>query len=184
MGLFGKIFHLFLSRYIEYAKMYRLNLSNYSFDSVLKENNNFIFKMLDKNDFNKLSYLYQNNHDKLESVKSRLNSGNYLCFSYMDNENKVIVYARWICKKQYYSYVLRKELQFKENQALTLDSWTHPKYRGLGLHRNMNIEMLNWLKENTAIKEVYMLIKCFIPHLKKIPIQLGYKPIKTYFHLK
>ena len=91
---------------------------------------------------------------------------------------------RQICKKQYYSDLLRKELQFKENQALTLDSWTHPNYRGLGLHRNMNIQMLNWLKQNTAITEVYMLIKCFIPHLTKIPIQLGYQPIKTYFHLK
>tara|TARA_B110000003_G_scaffold269487_1_gene300570 strand:- start:226 stop:780 length:555 start_codon:yes stop_codon:yes gene_type:complete len=184
MGLFGKIFHRFLSPYIEYAKIYRLNLNNYSVDFGLNDNNNFIFTMPAKNDFNKFSFLYQNNHDKLETIKNRLNSVDYLCFSYMDNKNKVIVYARWICKKQYYSDLLRKELQFKENQALTLDSWTHPNYRGLGLHRNMNIQMLNWLKQNTAITEVYMLIKCFIPHLTKIPIQLGYQPIKTYFHLK
>ena len=184
MRFLDKIFHRFLSQYIECATIYSLKLNYYSVDLVLKENNNFIFKMLDKNDFDKLSYLYQNNHEKLNVVKNRLNSENYLCFSYMDNKNKVIVYARWICKKKYYSDTLRKELEFRENQALTLDSWTHPNYRGLGLHRNMNIEMLNWLKQSTGITEVYMVIKCFIPFLTKIPIQLGYKPIKTYFYLK
>ena len=184
MGLLGKIFHRFLSQYIECAKMYRLDLNNYSANFKLKEINNFLFKILDKNDIDKLIYLYQNNHNKLKIVKDRLNSGNYLCFSYMDTENNVIVHSRWICKREYYSDVLRKKLQFKQNQVLTLDSWTHPNYRGLGLHRNMNIMMLNWIKQNTNIKQVYMIIKIFNPHLKKIPLKLGYKPIKTYLHLK
>tara|TARA_Y100001958_G_C21247945_1_gene579981 strand:- start:2785 stop:3339 length:555 start_codon:yes stop_codon:yes gene_type:complete len=184
MGLLGKIFHRFLSKYIECARMYKINLNTYTNDFKLKDKHNFTFKMLDKNEFEKLSYLYQNDYEKLKIVNNRLNSGNYLCFSYIDNENKVIVYARWICKKEYYSDILREKLHFKENQALTLDSWTHPNYRGLGLHRNMNIKMLNWIKENTDITEVYMVIKIFIPHIKKIAVELGYKPIKTYFHFK
>ena len=184
MGLLDKIYHRFLSQYIEGATMYRLKLNYYSADIRLTDNNKFIFIMPDKNDFDKLSYLYQNNHEKLNVVKNRLNSENYLCFSYMDNKNKVIVYSRWVCKKEYYSDVLRKKLKFKENQVLTLDSWTHPNYRGLGLHRNMNIMMLKWIKQNTDVTEVFMLIKFFIPHLTKIACQIGYKPIKRYFHLK
>jgi hypothetical protein len=184
MGLFGKIYHRFFSQYIEGASMYRLKLNSYSADLRLNDNNNFIFSMPAKNDFNKFSFLYQNNHDKLEIIKNRLNSVNYLCFSYMDKKNKVIVYARWICKKEYYSYVFRKKLKFKENQVLTLDSWTHPNYRGIGLHRNMNIEMLNWIKQNTDVTEVFMVIKIFTPHLKKLACQLGYKRIKRYFHFK
>jgi hypothetical protein len=44
--------------------------------------------------------------------------------------------------------------------------------------------MLQWLKANTSIRYVYMVILMFIPHLTKIPLELGYKPIESIFYYK
>ena len=67
---------------------------------------------------------------------------------------------------------------------LTLDSLCKPSYRGQHLHRDMNIEMLNWLKLQQEYRYVYMVIKSFIPYLTKYPKSLGYRRILTKVRYK
>lgn len=184
MQLIHKIYHRFLAGYIECARVYRISLADYSIISNFVNNDRFVFKILDNDDYEKCVYLYEGNQEKLKLIKNRLNSEKYLGFSYVNCESNAVVYCRWICRDNFYSEVIRKELQLDEFQVLTLDSWTHPKSRGLGLHRNMNIEMLNWLKENSPFTEVYMIIKCFLPHLTKIPKQLGYLSVSVHYNWK
>lgn len=182
MNFLYKVYHRFLSPHIECARLYRLDLTKYEVKINYAAFDNFVFEMPDVSCFEQLIEHYQNKASKLQIISNRFSSGNYLCFAFRDTSSNKIAYTRWICKNSYYSETLRQELKFQENEVLTLDSWTHPDYRGLGLHRKMNIEMLNWLKQNTDTKTVFMIIKCFIPHLTKIPKELGYKPIKTHLH--
>ena len=79
---------------------------------------------------------------------------------------------------------MKKELHLKVDEIFTLNSYTHPKHRKKGLHREMNVRMLNYLMQNTAYKRVYMAIHCFFKHLTKIPKELGYKPIETRISFK
>jgi hypothetical protein len=117
-------------------------------------------------------------------IQNRFETGNFICFAYKEKGTNRLAYARWLCTKQFFSEVLKKELLFAENEALTLDSFTHPDFRKLGLHRNMNILMLQWIKRHTSIQYVFLVIKCFIPHLTKYPQQLGYKSIESVFYYK
>lgn len=184
MKILYKVYHRFVSPHIECARLYKLDLSKYLAKWATVNNTDFSFILPGKEAMSAFAEIYQQSEKKMETIHNRFDSGNYTCFAYQDTSNGRLAYTRWVCKKNFYSDTLRRELTFKEDEVLTLDSWTHPDYRGLGLHRNMNIEMLNWLKENTQTKSVFMVIKCFIPHLTKIPMDLGYKPIQTYIHLK
>jgi hypothetical protein len=116
---------------------------------------------------------------KIDRVMERFESGGYICFAFIDTKTNLIGYTRWICKHQFRSDTLGEMLKFKESEVLTLDSYTPPCYRGKGLHRAMNIEMLNWLKQETDFQAVYMVILAFLFHLSKIATALGYKRIYT-----
>ena len=128
--------------------------------------------------------LYDGDPIKMKIIETRVKSSDYICFAYRDDATGNIAYSRWLCKNHFHSETMRKQLNFSQQEALTLDSYTHPGYRKLGLHRKMNIYMLQWLKEQTGIRYIYMVIRCSIPHLTKIPRQLGYRPIERVFYYK
>lgn len=177
----SKLYYNSLGRFIESASLYKLNLELYQPLERPKIGHQYDFLAVDKmNDL--FEKLYEQSPGKLDVVKHRFPSGDYICFAYVDKDSESIAYARWLCKGSFYSATLRKELVFGRDEALTLDSYTHPSYRGQGLHRAMNIQMLNWLKNNTDYRYIFMVIKSFLPHLTKYPIILGYRKQYTRVH--
>ena len=180
----SSVYHKYIGRVIECARLYRLDINLYSKQDVSISNHQFKFFLATVDNLEQLIKRYDKTKGKADVVQQRFASGNYTCFAYEDTENAKIAYTRWLCKNEFYSDLLKMNFSFSKHEVLTLDSYTDPSYRKLGLHHAMNIEMLNWLKDNSDTKYVYMIIKCFIPHLTKIPLELGYKPVKTRIYLK
>lgn len=181
---FSKFWFFTIERFFECSKLYKVSLI--SFDKSLPENklDDFEFCLPVKKDLNLLETLYKGNENKIKSIGKIITDPNYICFAYKDKITGEIAYTRWVCINYFYSTVLKTDLIFQFDEAITLDSYTHPNYRYKGLHYKMNIQMLKWLKLNTNIREVFMVIKCFLPHLTKIPLQLGYKPVRKVFYYK
>jgi hypothetical protein len=171
-------------RFFECAKLYKIDLSEINYLSKKSISDDIEFFLPEKKDLPLFHSIYESNNKKLKNVEKLLSEYNYKCFAYFNKKENIIVYTRWICTDYYFSSVLNQEMHFSKNEALTLDSFSHVSYRNCGLHHNMNIDMLQWLKKNTKINTVYMIIKCFLPHLSKVPVQLGYKKIKTVFFYK
>ncbi|MCF8275070.1 MAG: hypothetical protein K9I95_14690 [Flavobacteriaceae bacterium] len=180
----SKIYYYTLGRICECAKLYRIDLHNFESTTDFESFDNFSFFMPGKTEMPLIERLYASNSVKIELIERRFGSDDYLCFAYRDNILGHLAYVRWICKNSFYSETMRRQLSFSENEALTLDSYSHPDYRKKGLHLKMNVFMLQWIKRNTEIRYVYMVIRCFIPHLTKIPIELGYKSITKSFYYK
>jgi hypothetical protein len=180
----SKLYYSTFGLFFQGARLYLIDLNSFICDSKPIDNNQFKFYMPTEHDLVLFTKLYENVPEKCNILIETFKSGNYLCFAYQDIANNRLAYARWVCKKEYFSDAMRKQLNFKPNEALTLDSYTHPDYRFAGLHKNMNIQMLQWLKINTQIRYVYMVILMFIPHLTKIPLELGYRPIESTFYYK
>ena len=180
----SSLYHKYIGRIIECARLYRLDLSLYRTRDVPLLHHHFKFFLPAVDNLEKLIERYGKTKGKADLVQKRFASGNYTCYAYEDTEKAKIAYTRWVCKNVFYSDLLKMSFSFSENEVLTLDSYTEPSYRKMGLHHAMNIEMLNWLKDNTETRYVFMIIKCFIPHLTKIPLELGYRPVKTRIYLK
>ena len=183
--IISKLYYNTFGRFIICVKLYCNDLHEFNSNEKLEQYENFQFIIPTEKELFLLEKIYESNSIKLKIINDRIKRGNYICFAYQDKNNGNIAYTRWLCMNTFYSDTLRKQFSFSANEALTLDSYTHPDYRYRGLHKNMNILMLKWIKENTEIQHVYMVIKCFIPHLTKIPKELGYKPIeKTTYYKK
>ena len=179
----SKQYHNTFGRFFECAKLYRTDLYDFKQKIEFERVGNFSFFMPGKNEMTLFNRFYGNSI-KMKIIEKRVESDDYLCFAYRDDKTGEIAYARWLCKNQFYSDTMRKQLYFETDEAFTLDSYTHPDYRYLGLHKKMNILILQWIKSNTEIRWVYMVIKCLLPHLTKIPRQLGYKPIEKILYYK
>lgn len=178
------LYHKSIGRLLECVRLYRLNLTGYAKLDVPVISEGFEFMLPDISNIEQLRVHYQAIPGKIDRVIKRLESDDYRCFAYMESGNGQIAYTRWLCYREFFSAELRETLRFSDKEVLTLDSYTAPDYRHSGLHHAMNIAMLNWLKDNTGIQFVYMVIKCFIPHLTKIPLELGYRPISTKVYTK
>lgn len=177
------LYHKTFGRFIMCASLYRLNLEEYVVREIEIDYEIYSFELLENFDGRMVAH-YEERPGHSNIAKARLDSGDYLCFAYVDKGKNNIAYTRWICKKHFYSDVLKMELIFKENELLTLDSYTPPDYRGRGLHKAMNIEMLNWIKSDGEYEYVYMVIKCLVFYLSKIANMLGYKRITTKLYYK
>ena len=122
--------------------------------------------------------------DYIEIINKRIENGSYWCYLFIHDDTKQVAYTRWTCYNFFYSDPLKKELKFEDNEIFTLNSFTHPDHRMKGLHREVNIRMLNYLMFNTNYTRVYMIINCFLKHLTRIPLELGYKPVYTKLQFK
>lgn len=178
------IYYNTIGRLFEGAKYYKLDLSKFNNTEEYQSFGDFKFFMPTWNDLALFEKLYELKPDRIKDVEERFASGKYICFAYLEIITGRLAYTRWICLNEFYSSAMRKTFKYSGQEAITLDSYTHPDYRNLGLHRKMNIAMLTWLKANTSIRSVYMVILMFIPYLTKIPIALGYKPIECTFYYK
>lgn len=181
---FGKIYNYTLGRFFECAKLYRINLNEFDQHVKSDKDDQITFFMPSKNEMSLFYKLHDKNLIKMKIIGYRMESDDYLCFAFKDKNRDKIVYTRWLCKNKFYSDAMSKHLTFSDDEAITLDSYTHPNYRYKGLHKKMNLLMLQWIKSNTEIRYVYMVIKCFLPHLTKIPLQLGYKAVERSVYYK
>lgn len=179
----SRIYYYTIGRFIEAGSLYRIDLEHYQLLPCSINRDKYEFFVTDKYILG-LDKHYEQVKGKNLLVIQNFETGKYLCFAYLDKQNQEIAYTRWICKNEFYSDVLNKQLIFKPNEILTLDSYTKPGYRGQHLHRDMNIEMLNWLKLQQEYRYVYMVIKSFIPYLTKYPKSLGYRRILTKVRYK
>lgn len=179
-----KLYYSSIGLFFQGSKLYKLDLNDFRSEENFESFSNFQFYIPTENDITLLTELYKNLPGKIDIVKKMFESGNFKCFSYIDKRSNRLAYTRWICTNEYHSEALKKKISLKADEALTLDSYTHPDYRFHGLHRKMNILMIQWLKANTSIRYVYMVILMFIPHLTKIPLELGYKPVESTFYYK
>ncbi len=182
--MFELFYHNTVGLFFQAAKLYRIDLNHFDSKEELEQFNNFKFYMPVEKDLELFEKMNELIPGKLDIIKKRFESGNYYCFAYQDTTNNRLAYTRWLCKNTFYSEALRRQLDFRSDEAITLDSYTHPDYRYSGLHKNINIIMLQWLKANTPIRYVNMVILMFIPHLTKIPLELGYKSISHTFYYK
>lgn len=177
----SRIYYYTLGRFIDAACLYKLDLKEYQIKPCTINREQYEFIVTDQY-LAGLEDHYNEAKHKIEQAKEKFESGNYICLIYLNRQNQEIAYTRWLCKNEFYSSALHQMLYFNEDEIFTLDSYTKPSYRGHYLHRDMNIEMLNWLKSNQEYRYVYMVIKWFMPYLEKYPKLLGYKKIKTKVH--
>jgi len=146
-----------------------------------KELTGFDFMLPDKSYFDDLMILYEGSGGNyFEVLTNRFKQPNiYKCFAFQHKESKMIAYARWMCYREFYSDKINETLHFKDNEALTLNSYTFPEFRKMGLHKEMNSRMLNYVYNHHGIRRVYVLINCFMPHLSKVVKRLGYRRTRT-----
>lgn len=86
---------------------------------------------------------------KLNIIKERFqDSRNYKAFGIVLNGE--LIYSCWICRKELIlSYGIRLPM---EEDALFLDDYCSPKYRGRGIHSMMNKFRLTYLRNNNMNK--------------------------------
>lgn len=177
LQMLSSMYHETAGRFIICSRLYKLDLSDYTIRPVALDKQTYKLSFPTIEDLNKLEDHYKDVHGKIGIVRDRFNSGDYICIAYEDLNSNSIAYTRWLCFHRFFSSDFGHLFEFGTNEVFTLDSYTAPQFRKLGLHHQMNIEMLNWLKQDMNIEFVYMVIRCFIPHLAKIPMELGYRPI-------
>lgn len=175
----------FINRFFEFADYYKLDLDEIHLFRNKNKFKKFEFILAPKEMYSKIiDFNYSRGEAYVKIVKDRLSSSIDSCFIVIDRKKNKIAYTRWLRIDTFYSSVLNEHLKFNDNEALTYDSYTSIEYRGQGLHKQMNIEMLYYIKNNTKIKKVYIIIKWFYPYLHKIVKNIGYKKIKTEFYYK
>jgi hypothetical protein len=142
-----------------------------------KEIAGFIFRPLGAADIPAVGELCLSRSDKyFESYRQKLlTPERNIGFAFIDTATQRIAYTRWVLLDHFFSDIIHLRRELKKDEALTLDSYTHPDYRFRGLHREANARMLNWLKRERDIRRVYAVERWFNPHIKKVTRSLGYR---------
>jgi predicted GNAT family acetyltransferase len=152
-----------------------------------KDLSDYSFKVINKNnelEKHKTRIAQERGDEYIDLISRRINNGTYWCYVFIHNESGKYAYTRWTCSNNFYSESMNLNLNLKDDEIFTLNSYTHPQFRKQGLHREMNTKMLNYIRDNTKCSKVYMVIRCFLPHLEKIPRSLGYFPVKRSIYYK
>jgi hypothetical protein len=176
-----------LTRLLVKVDLYKINIETYqTFD--IKYFTKFEFLMItDMDGFSLLDkILTERGLHFREVVENRLQSGNYICFLYKNVNSNEAVYYRWLTNVSFFHGALRENLILDSDHAFTLDSYTSVQYRGLGLHKQMNKQMLNFCKNNLKLKSVRMVIyrgKAYL-HLHKTVQELGYELEKSKTYIR
>ena len=164
----SNIYYKSIGRFLTYWKLHCLDLDEFSEKVINYEIDNFSFFIPEQKEINLFKKLYEKQDNKFIEAKKRLETNNYFCFAYRDNNTGNIASAHWLVTKCLQNKILRKDMVFKDDEAMTMDSYTHPDYRRRGLHKNMNICMLHWIKENTNIRYIYSVFRCCLTYTEKI----------------
>lgn len=83
------------------------------------------------------SSLTELSEEKLNLIKKRFNSGNYVAYGeFIDGK---LAYSTWISFKNFSIQIVDKIVQLNDDEAVLEDSYCHPYYRGRGLHSMYNM---------------------------------------------
>lgn len=117
---------------------------------------------------------------KLELIKNRLNSGNYVSFGIIFKNR--LVYSCWICRK---NIIMpnSKIFKLKVNEGLLEDAYCHQDFRGKGYHSKMNLFRIRFLLDEGRFKIYVLIVSENIPALKS-QIKSGFVINKKLFFLK
>lgn len=118
--------------------------------------------------------------NKLEQIKNRLNSGNYVSFGIISKNR--LVYSCWVCKS---SIILpnSKIIKLKANEGLLEDAYCHQDFRGQGYHSKMNLYRIRFLINEGRFKIYVLVISENTPAFKS-QIKSGFIINKKMFFLK
>lgn len=143
----------------------------------------FALKILTNiNDISNLQLVIEERGAEYKKIlEERLSSKKFICFSFMDDLNNNVAYTRWLRTDSFTHERYKKRIDLKEGEAFTLDSYTCNNYRGKGLHKEMNIRMLNYCKSELKLQTIYMVILegPEYVHLHKTVKELGYAKVKS-----
>lgn len=82
---------------------------------------------------------------KLNLIKTRLNSGNYVAYGeFIDGK---LAYSTWVSFKYLSIPIINKAITLSSNEALLEDSYCHENFRGRGLHGKYNLFRLKLIYE-------------------------------------
>ncbi len=188
LNFFRKGFR-FVRSFVVTIDLYKINMENFKeFD--IEEDSNFDFCVLsDIGDIHTLENILQERGERFRLVvEERLSSGNYLAFIYKDKGSQQAAYYRWLTSSSFFHDRFLEEITLDKANVFTLDSYTSFGFRGQGLHKKMNMKMLNYCKKDLKCQSVSMVIfrgKAY-DHLHKTVKELGYKleKSKTYFKFR
>lgn len=119
-------------------------------------------------------------------AKERWQSGNFLCFCFIEKSTSRAAYSRWLSKDSFYHDRFRGTIRLADDEAFTMDSYTPFEFRGRGLHKEMNRRMLNYCKGELKLKRIFLVILrgSEYSHLHKIVRELGYERIRSRFYFR
>lgn len=99
--------------------------------------------------------------DRLSLFKKRLDNG-YIALGAFNNSE--LIYLCWLSLDDFESPVnLGDKILLDRDEALLLDAFTHPDYRGLGIHTYMNAIRLNRLIDIGKKRAVVLLLSENVP---------------------
>ncbi|NPD46734.1 hypothetical protein [Lentimicrobium sp. S6] len=157
--------------------LYKINLTMWEYESIESKGR---FEFIVSSNTKILKYfktiVSERGEKYLHLAEERLNSGDFICFGFLDKEEHDIAYLRWLKKKTFYSEVYKKTIFLGDKDAFTMDSYTPVKYRGLKLHKDTNSNMLNYIKKKFDLENIYIIIfnGRKYDHLHRTIKQLGY----------
>ncbi len=151
-----------------------------------QETPGFDFRTLSEADLPAVEEMCRSRKEKyFESYRRKLlDPARHIGFAFVESASGRIAYTRWVMLDYFDSDIIRMHGELKKDEALTLDSYTHPDFRLRGLHREANARMLNWLKRERGIRRVYAVERWFTPHIKKVTRSLGFRRRNVRIHYK
>ena len=180
MELFMRIFNKFFLCYKIYT--FKINTKLLNIKTIVFETD-FEIKILTIEDIDSFDYVEKYRKGYKHIAFNRLSNQNYICLGLFDNTSNRLAYFNWIKKHEHFLHEINTQLNLKTNEALLLDDYTLPGYRGCGLHSYMMNERLKYCQQ-IGLNSVHVLIMCF--NQKAIQTIQKYKPEidKSFFSIR
>lgn len=120
--------------------------------------------------------------NKLLLFKKRFSSGNYIALGAYHQNN--LVYCCWISLKNFEtSPNLKNSLKLDKKECLIVDAYTHPEFRGLGIHSYMNAIRANKLHDLNKKRALGLVLAENIPS-RKAQSKIGFRGEKIILYIK
>lgn len=163
--LLFRLFRIRIMKFIYLTKEIDIDEVNYkltNFDLEVKELDYSDFLLGDKAVFK---------DEKLDTIKRRCLDDTYKAYGII--ENNQLIYSTWISFENL-GLPIPTNIQLNADEALLEDAYCHPKFRGKGLHSNMNIYQLKKIYESGRNKAVVIVLDGNKPALK-VQLKSGFK---------
>jgi len=158
---------------------------------IVRDLNGFVEKptpkiQLDIRELNYENFISNNSlkfsPNKFRLFKKRFSSGNYIALGAYHEGN--LVYSCWISLNNFESSLnLGNKLRLSPHEGLLVDAYTHPKFRGLGIHTYMSAIRANKLLELNKRRAIGLVLMENLP-ARKAQAKIGFKGEKIILYIK